>query len=170
MQSIFTKQLSPSLEPLKFESHTSLSELKASEASYLSLREAIFSRRGNAMSGVACLLKWMVSQNRIIASGSSSGNVTSVGDTAEFSSDPFSNRDWPSAKCGPSILAKTGDARLSTFDEARINSLSGPTSNIKSPAESASWNVPAITTRLCNDDLKFSAERMMSRCARVLSL
>ena len=120
------------------------------------------------MFGVACLLKWTISQNKIIASGSSSRNVTSVGDTAEFSSEPFSNRDWPSAKCGPSILAKTGDARLSTFDETRINSLSGPTSNIKSPAESALWNVPAITMRLCDDDLNFSGERMMSRCARIL--
>ena len=122
------------------------------------------------MSGVACLLKWMVSQNKIIASGSSSGNVTSVGDTTEFPSEPFSDRDWPSAKCGPSILAKTGDARLSTFDEARINSLSGPTNKIRSPAESASWHVPAITTRIGSDDLNFSGESMISRCARVLEL
>ena len=122
------------------------------------------------MSDVACLLKWMVSQNRVIASGSSSDNVTSVGDTAAYSSEPLSNRDWPLAKCEPSILAKSGDARLSTIDEARIASLSGPTSNIKSPAEPALWNMPAIIRRMCSDDLKFSGEEMMRRCARVLEL
>ena len=122
------------------------------------------------MSGVACLLKWMVSQNRTIASGSSSGNVTSIGDAADFSSEPSPNRDWPSAKRGPSILSKTRDARRSTFDEARINTLSGPTSNITSPAGSVSWNMPAIIPWMCSDDLDFDGEEMMSPCAQVPEL
>ena len=118
------------------------------------------------MSDVACVLKWMVLQNKAIASGSSSGNVTSVGDTTDLSSEPFSNRDWPSAKCGSSILVKTRDARLSTFDEARIDTLSGPTSNITSPAGSVSWTVPTIITRMCSEDLNCDGEEMMSCCAR----
>ena len=122
------------------------------------------------MSGVACFLKWMVSQKRVIASGSSSGSVISVVDTAEFPSESLSNRDWPSAKCVPSILAKTGDARLSTCDDARIDSLSGPTSNIRFPAELASWYMPAIVTMRCCEDLKLSVKEMMSLCARVLEL